>query len=328
MKKRRKLIIAFGCAVWPLAASAQQPKNIYRVGYLSPAAGIEPRDGAFRQRLSQLGYVDGKNATIEWRFLRGNFERIPAAIADFLRLKVDCIVAIGVPSVRAAKRATDTIPIVIGTIDADPVEEGFIASFARPGSNVTGFTGIAYELAAKRMELLKEVAPQATRAVALVTFPATGAAQRAHLRGIGAACTTLGLQLKVIECRSPKELDGAAFDAARASGVQLLHVVATGWLNSYRERIVRFASDLRVPAIYSNAVYVAHGGLMSYAADRVHQSRETAGYVARILSGTKPADLPVQRPTKFELAINMKTAKALGLTLPPEIMVQATHVIQ
>jgi putative ABC transport system substrate-binding protein len=328
MNNRRRLVVALGAAVWPMAARAQQPKKVYRIGYLSGVPRLGEPEEAFRQRLGELGYADGKGAAIHWRFFHSNREQIPGAIADFLRLRVDCIVVIGVASVRAAKRATDTIPIVIGNIEADPVEQGFVASFARPGGNVTGFTGIAYELADKRTELLKELAPKATRAVALVDATGTGETQRAHLKEITAASTTLGLRLKVIAIRGPEELEGAATNAAREWGAELLHVVATGWLNSHRERIVRFANNLRVPAIYSNSNFVGLGGLMSYAADRVHQSREVAGYVARILSGTKPADLPVQQPTEFELVVNLKTAKALGIAIPPTIMVRATRVIQ
>jgi putative ABC transport system substrate-binding protein len=325
-RERRTLLLA--AAAWPFAATAQQPKKIYRIGYLAMGPGIEPRDEAFRQRLGELGYVDGKNVVIEWRFTQGRPERAPGFAAELVRLKVDCIVATGVPSVRAAKEATNTIPIVIATIDADPVELGFIASLARPGGNVTGFTAIDYELAAKRMELLKELVPKATRALVLHTSTGTGEAQRAHLRGTEAAGNKLGLRLQVMGIAGPDELEGKAFIAARDGRAELLNVIATGWINSHRERFVRFAADLRLPCMYSNHEFLRVGGLMSYSADRVHQNREVAGYVARILSGTKPADLPVQQPTRFELAINMKTAKALGLTIPPTIMVRADRVIE
>ena len=322
---RRRILLA--ASAWPLGAIAQ-PKKIYRIGYLSTGARIEPHDEAFRQRLGELGYVDGKNAIIEWRFYQGMQERSPGMAAELVRLKADCIVTVGVSSVRAARQASGTIPIVMATLDADPVELGFIASLARPGGNVTGFTAIAYELAGKRLELIKELAPKATRAVVLVDSRGSRDAQRAHLKGIEAAASKLGLQLQVIWVGGPEELDSTAFRAARDGRAEVLSVVATGWMNSHRDRIVKFASDLRLPAIYGNPVFLPMGGLMSYSADRVHQWRETAGYVARILSGTKPADLPVQQPTKFELAINMKTAKSLGVSIPQTILVRADRIIE
>jgi putative ABC transport system substrate-binding protein len=324
--ERRALLLV--ASAWPFAAFPQQPKKIYRIGYFANTP--QPRDEAFRQRLGELGYVDGKNAVIEWRFTRGQpdrDERSAGFVAEFLRLKVDCIVVGGVGNVRAAKQATATTPIVILTIDGDPVELGFIASLARPGGNVTGFTGIASELAGKRLELLRELAPKATRAAVLIDASGAGEEQRAHLRGIEEAGKKLGLQLKVIASSGPEELEAIAFNAAREWHAELLSVVATGWINSHRERIVRFAAGLRLPAIYSNQYFPPIGGLMSYSADLVLQARAAAGYVARILSGTKPADLPVQQPTKFELMVNLKTAKALGLTIPPTIMVRADKVI-
>ena len=305
---------------------AQQLKKIYRIGYLSTGPGIEPRDEAFRQRLGELGYVDGKNTTIEWRFYQGVLERSSGLAAELVRLKVDCIVATGVSSIRAAKQATDTIPIVMATIDADPVELGFIASLARPGGNVTGFTAIAYELAGKRLELIKELVPKATRAAMLVGSR-DGDAHRAHLKGTEIAASKLGMQLQVLGAAGPEELDAMA-SRAREGRAEVLSVVAIAWMNSHRDRIVKFAADLRLPAIYTNPVFLPMGGLISYAADRVHQNREAAGYVARILSGAKPAELPVQQPTKFELAVNMKAAKALGITIPQTILVRADRVVE
>ena len=323
-RTRRAFLLAAGA--WPFAAVSQQQKKIYRIGYLSTGPRIEARDEAFRQRLAELGYVDGKNAVIEWRHYQGRTERSPSLAAELVRLKVECILAIGVSSVQAAVQATSAIPIVMGTIDADPVELGFIKSLARPGGNVTGFTGIAYDLAGKRLELLKEVAPKATRIVALVT--GLGDAQRAHLKSIEAASKKLGVQLQVLAVGGPEEVHGAALNAARDWRAEAVIVVTTGWMNTHRDAVVDFAAKLRLPAIYSTNRWLPPGGLMSYGYVDEHQFREAAGYVARILGGAKPADLPVQQPTQFELGVNLKTAKELGITIPQTIMLRADRVIE
>jgi putative ABC transport system substrate-binding protein len=321
---RRNLMLA--ASAWPFAATAQQPKKIYRIGFLSSGPGIEAREEAFRQRLRELGYADGQNLVIEWRFVGGKIDRYPQFAAELVRLKLDCIVAVGVSAVRFSKEATQTIPIVIATIDADPVALGFVASLARPGGNVTGFTGIAYDLAGKRLELLKDLVPKATRLAVLV--PAgRGDAQRAHLQGTEAAARKLGMQIQMLEPRGPEELE-SVFDAARSARAEVLSVLTLSWFNSHREKIVKLAADHRLPAIYANVAFVGIGGLMHYSADLVQQWREVAGYVAKVLSGAKPADLPVQQPTKLELAINKKTAKALGLTFPQTILLRADRVIE
>ena len=331
MNNRRRLVVALGAGALaaPLATFAQQQTNkIYRIGFLSGGPGMEPRWEAFRQRLGELGYVDGKNTVIEWRFNQGKQERNAGFVAEIVRLKVDCIVVSGVGSTRAAKQATATIPIVMANIDADPVELGLVSSLARPGGNVTGFTGIAYELAGKRLALLKELAPKAKRAAVLVDSGGSGEAQRAHLRGTEAAARKLNMRLQVLAAGGPEELDSSAFRAAREGRAEVISVVSTGWTNSHRERIVKFAASLRLPVIYSNPFFVPIGGLMSYSANIVNQARDAAGYVAKILAGARPADLPVQQPTIFELAVNVKTAKTLGLKIPNSILVQATKVIE
>jgi len=323
---RRRIVITLGAGAWSLIANAQHASKIYRIGYLSNGQGIEPREEAFRERLGELGYADGKNAVIEWRFNRGKLERAPEFAAELVSLNIDCIVTLGVTPTRAAMRASSRIPIVIGAIDADPVKLGFIDSLARPGGNVTGFTGIAYELAGKRLELIKEAVPKAVRAAILVNAASPGAAQ-AHIQGTAAAAGKLGMQLKVLRLRGPEEL-ARALDTVPDVRAEVLSVIAIGWINNHRERIVKIAADARVPAIYSSTAFTRFGGLLTYAADGVQQNREAAGYVAKILAGIKPANLPVQRPTKFELAINLKAAKALGLDIPPEVMVRATRIIQ
>ena len=326
MNNRRRLVMALGAATWSLAR-AQQPKKIYRIGYLSGNPGVgEPSDEAFRQRLRELGYVDGKNLVIEWRFLQGRADRAPAVAVELVRLKVDCIAAAGVSYIRAAKQATTSIPIVMINVDADPVELGFIANLARPGGNVTGFTGIAHDLAAKRLELLKELVPNVKRVGMLVNAP-VGDAQKAHYRGTENAARKLGMEIRLFALKSPDELEGL-FSRPADWRPEILSVFSGGWFNNHRARILDWVTRMKLPAIYSNVAYVEHGALIAYSDDQMHRLREVAGYVAKILSGARPADLPVQQPTKFELAINLKTAKTLGLTLPQSIMVRADKVIE
>jgi putative tryptophan/tyrosine transport system substrate-binding protein len=315
--------LTLGTLAAPLAAEAQQAAKVYRIGYLSPGSGIEYRDEGFRQALGQRGYVEGMNLVIEWRFTKGR-PIAPELAAELVRLKLDCIVGIGVGPVAALKKATATIPIVIRNIDADPVEEGLVASFPRPGGNITGITGIAYDLASKRLELLKEAVPGLSR-VAMLIDPSRAA--DAHVRVAAPTARNLGIELHVVEARSPGDLD-AAFRVARQKRVEALDVVATGLMNSHRARVVNLAANSRLPTTYSNRDFVLAGGLMSYAADFPAQNDRAATYVDKILKGAKPGDLPIEQPTKFELVINLKTAKALGLTIPQSVLLRADHVIQ
>ena len=329
---RRNVMCLTLCAMlFALGASAQaqQTKKVFRIGYLSPRLGIEPRDEAFHQGLRDLGYVDGQNIAIEWRFAKGNNDRLSELAAELVRLRVDCILAVGVVAIRAFKQLTDTIPIVMGTIDADPVEIGLVASLARPGGNITGFTGIAYDLAGKRLELLKETVPQATRAAILVSRRGTGGAADAHLKEAEIAARALKLQLQVLAVQDPnsKGLDNA-FRLARQARAEVLSVVATGLINSHRPRIVSLAANTRLPTMYSTPDFVLEGGLMSYSADPVDQFKRAATYVDKILNGTKASDLPVQQPMKFEFIINLKAAKQIGLTIPPNVLVRADRVIK
>jgi putative tryptophan/tyrosine transport system substrate-binding protein len=317
---------AVGALLCALCSSAQgqQPKKVYRLGYLSPRLGIDSGTEAFRQGLRELGYIEGQNLAIEWRFAKGKSDLFPELAADLVRLRSDCIVAIGVGAIRAVKQLTDTTPIIMGAIDADPVELGFIASLARPGGNITGFTGIPYDLAGKRLELLKETVPKASRAAILVD---PSPAAEAHVKEAESASRNLGMQLQLLEVRQPEELDNA-FKIARQQRAQVLTIVATGLINSHRPRIVNLAVNTRLPAIYSHADFVRDGGLMSYADDNRDRLRRAATYVDRILKGTKPADLPVQQPTKFEFIVNLKAAKQIGVTIPPNVLARADRVIR
>ena len=250
-----RLLISGLCALlfaFCLSAEAQQPKKIYRIGYLSPRLGIDSSAEAFRQGLRELGYIEGRNVAIEWRFAKGKSDLNPELAAELVRLRLDCILAVGVGSIRALKQLTDTIPIVMGAIDADPVELGFIASLARPGGNITGFTGIPYDIAGKRLELLKETVPKATRFALLVTRGTTdtgsslGTITQAHSRETEVAARALGVQLQLLEVAEPEELD-KAFRAARQGRVEGLSIVATNFMNSHRPRIVNLAINARLP---------------------------------------------------------------------------------
>ena len=306
-------------------ADAQQSGKVYRVGYLSPRSGIERAEEAFREGLNELGFVDGQNTIIQWRFTKGVSGVAPKLAVELVRLKVDCILAVGVGAIRAAKEATASIPIVMGTIDADPVEQGFVASLAQPRGNITGFTGIAYDTAGKRLEIIKETSPRASRAAMLVA--GAEPVVKAHFRDAEASARGLKMQLQLLHVQKPEGLE-EAFRSARQAGIEVFTIVGTGLLNSYRPRIVAFTANARLPAIYSTPDYVLEGGLMSYTSDSVEQRRRAATYVARVLKGANPADLPVQQATKFEFIINLKAAKQIGLTIPPNVLAKADKVIQ
>ena len=326
MRRRRRALV-FAAVAWPLTVIAQQSNKVFRIGYLSGGPGIGTSDEAFRQRLRALGYVEGKNLVIEWRFTQGGRKmRPPEVAAELVRLKADCIATNGVIHTRAAKQATTSIPIVMLTVDADPVEMGFVASLARPGGNVTGFTGIAYDLAGKRLELLRELVPHARRVGMLVAGPA-GDAANAHYRGTEEAARKLGLEIRLLAPRSPEAFEGLIARNADWRP-EVLSLFTGSWFNSHRAKILDWVARMNLPAVYSNQAWVPLGGLLSYAPDTTHQFAEAATYVAKILGGAKPADLPVQQPTKFELAVNLKTAKALGLTIPQTIMLRADRVIE
>ena len=307
-------------------AQAQQPTNIPRIGYLeavSPSISAV-RSEAFRQGLRELGYVEGKNIVTEYRYAEGKRDRLPALAAELVRLKVDVIVTAGASATRAAKKATSTIPIVMAQ-DSDPVGKGVVASLARPGGNITGLSTLAPEISGKQLELLKEILPKLSRVAVLGTSTRPGNAQA--LREVKLAAGAFKVELRYLDVLDPKKIE-TAFGAARKERVDAVLVLAGRILISHRTQVVELAVKSRLPAIYPFPVYVEAGGLMSYGVRRSDLFRRAATYVDKILKGANPAELPVEQPTKFELVINLKTAKALGITIPPTLLLQATKVIK
>jgi len=320
------VVLAFGLVLAPLAAVAQQ-KAMPVIGVLStgsPSASSNPFMDAFRQGLSEAGYVEGQNVAIEYRWAEGHYDRLPALAADLVGRKVDLIMAPTPPSALAAKSATSTIPIVFRG-GYDPVGGGLVASLARPGGNLTGVSVIGDELTAKRLELLSELVPRA-RVIALLMNPNNASAERV-IRDVQEAARTKGLQLHVLKASSESEID-----TAFASLVQLhagaLVVGGDPFLTSRREQLVALASRRAVPSIYMWREFVASGGLISYGPSLTSAFRLVGHYAGKVLKGAKPADLPVQQPTKFELVINLKTAKALGLPIPQSVLLRADQVIE
>jgi len=304
------------------SADGQQTAKVFRIGLLSPTvrSGFEP----LWQGLRDLGYVEGKNLMIESRFAQGNLDNLPAFAAELVRLNIDIIVAIGGPSVQAAKNATETIPIVM-TNAGDPIEQGFIASLARPGGNITGLSSLTHDLAGKRLELLKETLPKLSRVAALWhpdTIGSTLNWKETQLAG-----RELGLQLQSLEVRSREDLD-QAFRAAVKERTQALVVLRSPIVAIQRMHIAELAIKNRLPAIYDDRVYVEAGGLMSYGTNQGDLYRRTAVYVDKILRGAKPADLPVEQPKRFEFVINLKTAKQIRLAIPPNVLARADRVIK
>jgi putative ABC transport system substrate-binding protein len=298
-----------------------------RVAYLSAssAASATWAVEGFRQGLRELGYVEGRNILIEYRWADGRFDRLPALAADLARLAVNIIVASNTPAALAARNATGTIPIILVT-SGDPVGSGLVASLARPGGNVTGlslFSTLA--MSGKQLELLKEAFPTVSHVAVLANPanpPTAGLLTETEL-----AARPLGLRLRVVQVREPQEFDGA-FVMMKNERVPALLVIADPLVNDHRGRIVAFVAANRLPAIYPYRTFVDAGGLMSYGVDLSDLNRRAATYVDRILKGAKPAELPIEQPTKFELVVNLKTAKALGLTIPPSLLLRADHVIQ
>ncbi len=328
MITRRTFIgtLAGGLLPAPLAAEAQQAKTIPRIGFLA-SSSVErerPRLAAFQQGLRELGYLEGKTLFIEQRYAGGQFEKLPELAAELAGLKVDVLVVSGAPAAHAAKKATSVIPIVM-TNAADPVGTGLVASLARPGGNVTGVSDFNAGVVAKRLELLKEVVPSASR-VAVLLNPANPT-NPLQLKLTQVAGTTLGVSLLSFEATGADEID-RAFAAIKTERPGALIVIGDPLLGSYAKRIVAHSTKSRLPAIYWTREFPDAGGLMSYGTNWEDLSRRTAVYVDRILKGAKPGDLPVEQPTKFELVINLKTAKALGLTIPQSLLVRADQIIE
>ena len=318
------------CAVILLAvaviAEAQQPPKIPRIGYLafgSPSAN-PARIEAFRQGMRELGYVEGKNIFIEWRSAEGNADRLPSLAAELLRLKVEIVVTNGPYSTRAAKAATVTIPIVMMQV-GDPVGDGIVASLARPGANITGLSSVAPELSGKRLELLKEIVPKLSRVAVFgsSTNPNTAGA----FKEVELAAGALKMKLQYLDVLGPKDFD-TAFRAAVKGRAEAVLTLGGALFNSQRTQVVELAAKSRLPAIYPGQALVEAGGLMSYGVNNSELDRRAATYVDKILKGAKPADLPVEQPKKFELIINLKAAKQIGLTIPPNVLARADKVIK
>jgi putative ABC transport system substrate-binding protein len=309
----------------PLAVDAQQSK-IARIGYLSSqsaSGGQEYRD-AFRQGLRELGYVEGQNLVIEYRWADGNYERLPSLAKELVDLNLDLIVSTGgPPAARAAKAATTTIPVVF--VSGSALEAGIVSSLARPGGNLTGFDVFAEELDGKRLELLKQMIPKAAL-VAILWNPGTPE-ERVQRDRLDLAARMVRLKLRFVGARHPGELQ-AAFAAIARERADALLVSTDPMFSSWAGQIIRWTAAARLPTIYFSRSFMGGGGLMSYAPDFVAIYRRAATYVDKILKGAKPGDLPVEQPTKFELAINLKTAKALGLTIPQSLLIQADTLIQ
>jgi putative ABC transport system substrate-binding protein len=320
--------LAFGFWMGPLVAQAQPTGKLYRVGWLS--AGPAPPEPtvqmqAFQQGLRDLGYVEGHNLVMEYRFAAGSAERLHDYAAELVRLPVDVIVAVGASGTRGAQRATRTIPIVM-TGNYDPVGEGFVASLARPGGNITGLSNLRATLIGKQLEFLKELVPQSTRIAVLANPASPGHAPLLH--NLTVAAGALGLHLQVVEVRRAEELESAFAAMTRADAEALVVFAEPQLIDPQRGRIADLAAKSRLPAIYSAKPSVAAGGLMSYGANPVDVNRRVAVYVDKVLKGANPADLPVEQPTTFELVINLKTAEAMGLTIPPTLLFQATEVLR
>ena len=309
----------------PLAAHAQPSAKVYRIGYLSNLSEYGSQGEAFTRRLWELGYTEGQHLVIEARFAQSTLERLPALAAELVRLQVDCLVANGISATRAAKQATSTIPIVMLNVSDDPVRLGLITSLARPGGNITGVIDIAEQLAGKRLELLHEAFPAIARVGHLSVK--NSPAGTAHLKEVEAAARVVGVHVHPLEVQGPEELE-QAFRTARAERADALIVVTFGFLNSHRERIVKLVDTIRLPVMYTSAEFVRSGGLMSYADEPLDRARRAAMFVDKIFKGAKPADLPVEQPTKFKLVLNLKTAQALGMTMPPSLLLLADEVIQ
>jgi putative ABC transport system substrate-binding protein len=307
-----------------VSADAQQPTKIPRIGFLGSFSS-SARIGAFRQGLRELGYVEGKNIVIEWRHHEGKLDRLPALAAELVRLKVDIIVTAGAPAARAAKEATVTIPIVMMQV-GDPVGSGFVASLARPGGNITGLSILAPELSGKRLELLKEIVPRLSRVAVFGTSTSPDNAQ--WLREVELAAGALKVQLQYLDVLGPKDIETAFRAAVKLRAEAVLVLVAGAIASAGRRQIVDLAIKSRLPAISSGRSFVEAGGLMSYGVNNTDLDRRAATYVDKILKGAKPADLPVELPTKFEFIINLKAAKQIGLTIPQSVLYRADKVIK
>ena len=327
---KKVICVALGAMLlaFNFPAHAQQPKKVHRIGFLAPGDPFSQSTEAIRLALRELGYIEGQNIAIEYRYAEGKQDRFPELAAELVRLKVDIIVVVGGNRIiPAAKNATKTIPIVMTGGGLDLVEAGLVESLARPGGNVTGLTDLGTELGGKRLELLKEAVPKVAR-VAVLYDPTNPASVRDVKKVLPVAARALGLTLQPWEVRSADDFERvfAALSKQRPDGLYVLGGASP--MRANRKRIAGLALKSRLPSVYNGREYVDAGGLMYYGADQADSYRRVAYYVERILKGAKPADLPVEQPTKFELVINLKTAKQIGLTIPPEVLARATRLIK
>jgi len=308
-----------------VSGEAQQPKKIPRIGYLATRSGPSGSEEAFLDGLRSLGYIEEKTIAIEWRYAQQKFDRLPELASELVHLKVDVIVASGgYSSVQAVQKATSTIPIVMTNVN-DAVGLGLVASLARPGGNTTGISSLTPELSGKMIELAKETIPNASR-VATLANP-SGLNWKLNRKEMEGAARSLGVQLLALEMRGPDDLE-SAFEAARKKRANILVLPAAGAQSLYRKRIIELAAQSRLPVIGSSATWAEEGCLLAYGPSTAEFYRRAAIYVDKILKGAKPADLPVERPIKFELVVNLKTAKQIGLTIPPNVLARADKVIK
>jgi putative ABC transport system substrate-binding protein len=308
----------------PSVSEAQQPKKIPRIGFLSPTSD-DSRVEAFRQGLRELGYQEGQNIIIEYRWAEGRFEQLPELAVKLVRLKVDLVVAVVTQASLAAKKATRTIPIVMIGV-ADPVSSDLVASLARPGANITGTSSMTAEIVGKQLELLKETLPKISR-VAVLWNPANPIFQAIQLRETEDAARALGVRLLLVEARGADEID-RAFETVARERTRAVLILNDPVFTAHRKRTADLSAKHRLPAVSGTLEYTEAGGLMAYGPSFPDMHRRAATYVDKILKGAKPADLPIERPTKFELVINLKTAKQIGLTIPQRVLARANRVIR
>jgi putative ABC transport system substrate-binding protein len=319
------LATCFGSLGLASAADAQQPASPRHVGVLLAALLPEEKvPQAFRQGLLDAGYAEGRDVVIEWRYANGDYDRLPQLAADLVQSKVDLIVVESTPAAQVTRRATSTIPIVMAVV-ANPVESGLVASFAHPGGNITGLSAMTAELSAKRLQLLKEAMPRVAR-VAVLWNPETQFHTRV-IEELKAAAPSLSIELSFVSARTPEEFS-PGFRAIGRAHAQALYVIEDRLFFNHRAKLVRLASKAHLPIIYWVKEFAEGGGLMSYGASYADLFRRSAGYVDKILKGAKPSDLPIEQPTRFELVVNLKTARALGITIPNSILQRADEVIR
>ena len=324
MKKRDSLFALLALGAAPFTSTAQQPGKVWRIGYLDMISGPDQQVKAFSEQLRALGYVEGSNLSIEYRWGDGKEERLPELAAELVRLKVDVIVTRATIAAAAAKRATSTIPIVMAG-SADPVGAGLIASLARPGGNVTGLTLNSTEIVGKRLQLLRELVPKSTRIATLVWEKSL--TKQLFLEEVRAAARQMGVTLILQEANTPEAII-SAFGVMQRERAQALIVPTAPFIDNNRKQILELAGKHRLPTMFESRAFVDEGGLMSYGPNRIEMQRRAAYYVDRILKGAKPPDLPVEQPTKFAMYINLKTAKALGINVPQALLMRADEVIQ